>query len=244
MLDQSGMTRKFFGSVVDSSLVKNAEMKRLKDEEIISEKQKKVDLLKRNLDALEEADTFREMKLLQYMERKRAIENRVEVFVGQKTEMETLMRVQQCEMLKLKLASTSKEAEQSLENCRGRIATLERNHEDIEKSISKLKMKHLSVDQKIMEEEQIRVAAAQLLEINKSDLNQANSDLLASQEAFTTAMLKIRKTEREWLSALDCYLRGETEKSEQTHANQQMNEVPVVMTSTPLPGNLFCHDIL
>ena len=221
--DQSE-TSKLLDNVLASSSFQKAEGKRQQDEQNILEKQQTIDFMKKKLHTLEEINKLRLQELLQFIERKKAIADRIERLVGRKAALESQIRICQCEVLKLQLANTKEEAtKEALNSCQRKCDDLENQQEEVDSSVSESREELQEMNQKLAETKESLAVVNQRVHFTKSNINEEESSLRLFQESFTAAMLKIRNVEEVLLSALDDYVRGSSE--DVIH--------PATVTSTP-----------
>ena len=207
-----------------SSSFQKAEVKRQQDEQNILEKQQSIDFMKKKLRTLEEINKLRLQELLQFIERKKTIADRIERLAGRKAALESQIRICQCELLKLQLANTKEEAtKEALNSCQRKCDDLENQQEEIDSSVSESREELQEMNQKLAETKESLAVVNQRVHFTKSNINEEESSLRLFQESFSAAMLKIRNVEEVLLSALDDYVRGSSE--DVVH--------PATVTSTP-----------
>lgn len=160
--------------------------------------QMSLETMRMKLQAMEKADEAGGLELVQLNERKESINAQLMKLNGQKIEAELQVRMEQCQELKLSLAlyepqQLSQETKKALDDCKVQVAEFQAKLDGIVKDIANTQLEQENVSQQIKEVEESRASGAQLMDIMKSELAEAEIELQNFQQEFAGSNSHIKE---------------------------------------------------
>lgn len=179
--------------------IEDALAQRQKDEQKLCEKQQSINRMRSRLSAMEEADQLSGSELLQFVERKKMVLNRLTKLNCQKNKAELEVRMQQCEVLKLSLVSSESDGEDAqvdenaIAESKRQVAELEAKLNECCKEIVNVQEELKDVERQVKEAEESRAGAAQLVGIIRSELEDEENEFCSLKEQLASSSTQMKE---------------------------------------------------